>query len=69
MSSLATTPHGLLRFVCPRCGDDVAERWYGPCDSCRSALQAAVVGTAHDVIAVPYEPPMHVMPNAVGMKD
>jgi len=24
-----------LTFTCPRCGESVAARFYGPCDGCR----------------------------------
>lgn len=58
-----------LRFACPRCGVDVAEHWYGPCETCRETLQATVRGTPGDVVVAAYEPKVNVTPNAVAMKE
>ena len=56
-------------FVCPRCGATVAERFYGPCLSCRTELRAKYLGEGR-VIEVPeYEPKINVTPNAVALKD
>jgi hypothetical protein len=59
----------LLSFGCPRCGDDVASRFYGPCDRCRATLRADVAGEAREVARANYEPKMNVTPNAVATKD
>jgi hypothetical protein len=59
----------LLSIECPRCGATVAERYYGPCSSCRDAMRSALAGEAREVEAVAYEPKMNVTPNAVALKD
>ena len=58
-----------LAFVCPRCGADVRERFYGPCSACRDELRATLGGTAREVEATEYEPKMNVTPNAVALRD
>jgi len=58
-----------MAITCPRCGAAVEARFYGPCDSCRSALRAALGGTGRDVERAAFEPSMHVTPNAVALKD
>ena len=57
-----------LTFGCPRCGADVAERFYGPCGACRDTLRAELVGEARAAEAQRYEPRMNVTPNAVALK-
>ncbi|MFT3851827.1 MAG: hypothetical protein QM733_03675 [Ilumatobacteraceae bacterium] len=56
-------------LVCPRCGATVAERFYGPCTSCRTELRAKYVGEARIVEVAEYVPKMNVTPNAVALKD
>lgn len=56
-------------FVCPRCGRDAVERFWGPCGSCRAELAAAVQGEAREVEATRFEPSLHVVPNHVATKD
>lgn len=58
-----------LSFTCPRCHDDVAERFYGPCSSCRSSLAATLGGEARDVEVAEYEPKVNVTPNQIASKD
>jgi hypothetical protein len=58
-----------LAFACPRCGDDVSERFYGPCASCRTQLVAAQRGTERTVEAERFEPKLHVVPNHVATKE
>ena len=58
-----------LSFVCPRCGGQVAARFYGPCEACRTTLRAELAGDARDVDLAAYEPKMNVTPNAVALKD
>jgi hypothetical protein len=55
--------------TCPRCGAEVAERFYGPCTGCREALRASLGGGAREVEEEAYEPKMNVTPNAVALKD
>jgi hypothetical protein len=56
-------------ITCPRCQASAEVRYYGPCEPCRDALRAAMVGVARDVEAAAFEPAMHVTPNAVALKD
>ena len=58
-----------LRFACPRCAGEVAERFYGPCATCRTELRERIAGEARRVDAAAFEPSMHVTPNAVALKD
>lgn len=60
---------GHMQLTCPRCGAAVEERFYGPCETCRGALRAALGGEARDVARAEFEPAMHVTPNAVALKD
>jgi hypothetical protein len=57
------------QVVCPRCGATSAQRFYGPCDTCRRDLRAALAGEQRAVEAPQYEPKMNVTPNAVATKD
>lgn len=59
----------LLRITCPRCGQDVEARFYGPCESCRTQLRARFAGEGRVVQLAEYEPKMNVTPNAVALKD
>ena len=59
-----------LSFTCPRCEQEVAETYYGPCGACREALRATLGSDpGADVVAAEYEPKMNVTPNAVALKD
>jgi hypothetical protein len=58
-----------LTFACPRCGADVAERYYGPCGGCRDRLRVDQGREARVAEAQGYEPKMNVTPNAVALKD
>ena len=57
------------QFVCPRCDATVDERFYGPCQSCRTELRAKFLGEGRIVEVAEYEPKMNVTPNAVALKD
>jgi hypothetical protein len=59
----------LLEVVCPRCGSSVRERFYGPCESCRTALRAAIAGEARQVDVAAYTPKMNVVPNQIATKE
>ncbi len=59
----------LLGFSCPRCKNEVQERLYGPCASCRDELRASQMIAARDVEVAPYEPKMNVTPNYVATKE
>lgn len=58
-----------LSFICPRCRQEVAARFYGPCDTCRSTLRSTLGGEAREVYVAEYEPKMNVTPNAVATKE
>jgi hypothetical protein len=64
----APSPEALLRFDCPRCAAPAAERFYGPCASCRDELATTITGEARDVEVAAYEPKVNVTPNAVALK-
>lgn len=57
------------RFLCPRCDATVDERFYGPCQSCRTELRAKFLGEGRIVEVAEYEPKINVTPNAVALKD
>ena len=56
-------------FACPRCGLTVPQRFYGPCESCRTELRAKYLGEGRVIEVAEYEPKMNVTPNAVATKD
>lgn len=58
-----------LQCTCPRCGQSVLARFYGPCESCREALRAQFAGLEKAIDVEAYEPKMNVTPNAVALKD
>jgi NMD protein affecting ribosome stability and mRNA decay len=58
-----------LQITCPRCGRQVAARFYGPCGGCHDELRARFAGQAREVLVAAYEPKMNVTPNAVALKD
>jgi hypothetical protein len=58
-----------LVFACPRCGTEVHERLYGPCESCRSHLGDHQRIAARTVEVAAYEPKMNVTPNFVATKE
>jgi len=58
-------------FDCPRCGAaNVESQFYGPCPSCRDALNAAAYKEPTErATADGYMPKMNVTPNAVALKE
>ena len=58
-----------IEAVCPRCSKVSAQRFYGPCVTCRDELRAKFLGEARDVEVPEYVPKMNVTPNAVALKD
>jgi hypothetical protein len=58
-----------LTVVCPRCGTEASQRFYGPCANCVTELHARFDGAARDIEAAEYVPQMNVTPNAVALKD
>jgi NMD protein affecting ribosome stability and mRNA decay len=59
----------LLTVLCPRCGLEQQERFYGPCTDCRAELRAKFLGEGREVEVAEYVPKMNVTPNAVALKD
>ena len=58
-----------MEFCCPRCKIDVVETFYGPCETCRTALRDAFRAEGRVIELAEYEPKMNVTPNAVALKD
>jgi len=56
-------------FECPRCHATVTERFYGPCDACRTELRGTMGHEAKVIELADYVPKMNVTPNAVALKD
>lgn len=67
--SLGNLPASDLELTCPRCGNSAAERFYGPCSSCRAELRSEMGNEQTTLTAAEYEPKMNVTPNAVASKD
>jgi hypothetical protein len=58
-----------LPITCPRCGQDVVARFYGPCGGCHDELRAKFAGEAREIEVAAYVPKMNVTPNAVALKE
>jgi hypothetical protein len=58
-----------VEFTCPRCQTPTVEEFYGPCPTCRGALQVKFASAGRVVDVAEYEPKMNVTPNAVALKD
>ena len=56
-------------FQCPRCGNQVDERFYGACDACRTELRATMRLESREVEVQAYTPKMNVVPNQVALKE
>lgn len=56
-------------MVCPRCGADVVEVFYGPCGACRVSLRATLGGRAATDVVVEAVERIHRTPNFVATKD
>ena len=67
--TLVTDALSPLEHTCPRCGNAVAERFYGPCSPCRTDLRMKFLGEGREVEVAEYVPKMNVTPNAVALKD
>lgn len=68
---MTSTDDDLQTFECPRCGQSVQERFWGPCGACREQLVATYRGgeSSGEVESSRFEPAMHVVPNHVATKD
>lgn len=72
MTASAPTDEPIEPFGCPRCGDTVTERFWGPCSACRAQLTATFgqAGGGEPAMKTSrFEPAMHVTPNHVATKD
>lgn len=58
-----------MNVTCPRCGNPVEVRFYGPCDDCRTALRSQFRSVGRVIEVAEYEPKMNVTPNAIATKD
>jgi hypothetical protein len=58
-----------LTHACPRCGNEVTSRFYGPCRPCHDELRVTFAGEARDVEVEEYVPKMNVTPNAVASRE
>ena len=58
-----------LSITCPRCAAGAVQRFYGPCEACRTELRATMGGDHRKVAKGEYEPKMNVTPNAVALRD
>lgn len=64
-------------FTCPRCHAETAERFYGPCATCRELLVSEQRVTASETSGhspsggerARFEPSLNVVPNHVATKD
>ena len=68
MSSVDDDEH-MTFFTCPRCQNEVAGRFYGPCIDCRTALRSVYASDGRVIEMAEYVPKMNVTPNAVALKD
>jgi hypothetical protein len=55
--------------ICPRCGAEVVEVFYGPCTDCRADLRAKLGGRAGSDVVVESADRVHRTPNFVATKD
>lgn len=58
-----------LHFTCPRCSNEAAAKFYGPCAACCEELRATQGREARAAEVVDYEPKMNVVPNQIATKD
>ena len=58
-----------MNVTCPRCGNNVEVRFYGPCDECRTTLRNQDQSAGRIIELAEYEPKMNVTPNAIATKD
>jgi hypothetical protein len=56
-------------IVCPRCGAEVVEVFYGPCTDCRADLRAKLGGRKDADVVVESAERIHRTPNFVATKD
>ncbi len=58
-----------MNATCPRCGNQVEVRFYGPCDDCRTALREHYQSAGRVIHVAEHEPKVNVTPNAIATKD
>jgi hypothetical protein len=60
---------GAVSRICPRCGAEVLEVFYGPCSACRSDLRAKLGGRRDADVELEAAERVHRTPNFVATKD
>lgn len=55
--------------ICPRCGAEVIEVFYGPCTECRADLRAKLGGRKDAAVELEAAERVHRTPNFVATKD
>ena len=56
-------------MICPRCGAEVVEVFYGPCAACRTDLRAKLGGRRGADVELEAAERVHRTPNFVATKD
>jgi hypothetical protein len=56
-------------MICPRCGAEVIEVFYGPCTDCRADLRAKLGGRKGADVVLEAAERIHRTPNFVATKD
>lgn len=69
VSDVTTATEPPREFDCPRCGQSVAETFYGPCDRCSQDLRMNMGNEPRHLEKVVYETKMNVVPNHVATKE
>ena len=64
-----TETSGPTSIICPRCGAEVVEVFYGPCGTCRADLRAKLGGRRNADVDVEAAERIHRTPNFVATKD
>jgi hypothetical protein len=60
---------GPTSAICPRCGIEMVEIFYGPCGGCRADLRAKLGGHKGADVVVEAAERVHRTPNFVATKD
>ena len=55
--------------ICPRCGAEVVETFYGPCAECRADLRVKLGGRKDTEVVIDAAERVHRTPNFVATKD
>jgi hypothetical protein len=60
---------GPTSIICPRCGVEAVETYYGPCAACRADLRTKLGGRSGADVVVETAERIHRTPNFVATKD